>query len=76
MHTLKVHKVGNSLNLRLPKDAVNALHVREGDVVYLTETTNGGYRITPYDPGFERQMELAEKGMREYRNALRELAKK
>ena len=76
MHTLKVHKVGNSLNLRLPKDAVNALRVREGDMVYLTETTNGEYRITPYDPEFERQMEVAEQGMREYRNALRELAKK
>ncbi|MCZ0954513.1 MAG: transcriptional regulator [Rhodospirillaceae bacterium] len=75
MHTLKVHKVGNSLNLRLPKDAANTLRVSEGDVVYLTETTDGGYQITPFDPEFERQMELAEEGMRRYRNALRELAK-
>ena len=75
MHALKVHKVGNSLNLRLPKAAVNALCVSEGDIVYLTETTNGEYRITPYDPEFERQMKLAEKGMRDYRNALRELAR-
>ena len=75
MHTLKVHKVGNSLNLRLPKDAANTLRVSEGDVVYLTETTDGGYRITPFDPEFERQMELAEEGMSRYRNALRELAK-
>ena len=64
MHALKVHKVGNSLNLRLPKDAANTLRVTEGDTVYLTETTNGGYRVTPYDPDFERQMELAEKGMK------------
>ena len=75
MHTLKVHKVGNSLNLRLPRDAVNALRVSEGDIVYLTETANGDYRITPFDPEFARQMALAEKGMRQYRNALRELAK-
>ena len=75
MHTLKVHKVGNSLNLRLPKDAVNALRVNEGDIVYLTETADGDYRITAFDPEFERQMALAEKGMRQYRNALRELAK-
>ncbi|MDE0444514.1 MAG: AbrB/MazE/SpoVT family DNA-binding domain-containing protein [Gammaproteobacteria bacterium] len=75
MHALKVHKVGNSLNLRLPKDAVSTLRVSEGDIVYLTETVNGGYRITPFDPEFERQMSLAEKGMRQYRNALRELAK-
>ena len=75
MHTLKVHKVGNSLNLRLPKTAANALRVREGDIVYLTETAKGEYRITPFDPEFARQMTLAEKGMRRYRNALRELAK-
>ena len=75
MHALRVHKVGNSLNLRLPRDAVGALRVSEGDVVYLTETANGGFRITPFDPGFERQMRIAEEGMKQYRNALRELAK-
>jgi hypothetical protein len=54
---------------------VSTLRVSEGDVVYLTETAGGGYRITPFDPEFERQMELAEEGMKKYRNALRELAK-
>ena len=75
MHALKVHKVGNSLNLRLPRDAVGALRVSEGDVVYLTETADGGLQITPFDPEFERQMRIAEEGMKQYRNALRELAK-
>ena len=75
MLVLKVHNVGNSLNLRLPKDAVSSLRVSEGDVVYLTETADGGYRITPFDPEFERQMELAEEGMKSYRNTLRKLAK-
>lgn len=74
MLTLKVHKVGNSLNLRLPRDAASRLRVSEGDVVYLTDTADGGYRITPYDPEFETQMELAEEGMRRYRNALHKLA--
>ena len=32
-------------------------------------------RVTPYDPAFERQMKVASKGMKKYRNALRELAK-
>jgi hypothetical protein len=36
---------------------------------------DGGYRITPYNPEFERQMELAEEGMKKYRNTLRKLAK-
>ena len=75
MIVLKVHKVGNSLNLRLPRDAVNLLHVSEGDTVYLTETADGGYQVTPYDPEFEQQIKLAEKGMKQYRNTLHSLAK-
>ena len=61
--------------MRLPKDAVSSLRVSEGDIVYLTETADGGYRITPFDPEFERQMELSEEGMKNYRNTLRERAK-
>jgi len=75
MLVLKVHKVGNSLNLRLPRDAVSRLRVSEGDTVYLTENADGGYLVTPYDPEFESQMQLAEEGMTRYRNTLRALAK-
>jgi hypothetical protein len=32
-------------------------------------------RLTPFNPEFDRQMELAQNGIRKYRNALRELAK-
>jgi putative addiction module antidote len=75
MLVLKVHKVGNSLNLRLPRDAVSRLRVSEGDTVYLTESPDGGYRVTPFDPEFESQMQLAEEGLKRYRNTLRTLAK-
>jgi len=34
-----------------------------------------GDRITPYDPAFERQMQMAEGIMKRRRNALRALAK-
>ena len=74
MHKLKVYKVGTSLNLRLPKEAASALRVAEGDSVYLTESADEGYKITPYDPEFEAQMEVAEAGMKRYRNTLRKLA--
>ena len=74
MVKLKVRKVGNSLGLTLPAEAVQALHVREGDQLYLTKAPNG-YRLTPYDPEFEETMEAAEEFMAQYRNALRELAK-
>ncbi len=74
MLTLKITKVGNSSGLLLPKEALAKLRVEQGDTVYLTETPDG-YRITPYDPDFARQMALARKIMRQHRNALRELAR-
>jgi len=71
---LKIRRVGNSLGLVLPKEALAQLNVEEGDQLYITEAP-GGFRLTAADPAFAKQMEVAEKGMRRYRNALRELAK-
>ncbi|MEY2409024.1 MAG: hypothetical protein QOF48_1694 [Verrucomicrobiota bacterium] len=71
---LKVRCVGNSLGLVLPKEALHQLNVGDGDRLYVTEAP-GGFRLTAADPEFARQMAVAEKGMRRYRNALRELAK-
>jgi hypothetical protein len=42
--------------------------------VYLTEAPDG-YRLTPYDPEFEQQMETARKIMKRRRAVLRELAR-
>jgi len=74
MVKLKVRKVGNSLGLTLPAEVVQALHVREGDPLYLTEAPDG-FRLTPYDPEFAEGMAIAEEVMARYRNALRDLAK-
>ncbi len=71
----KVRKIGNSLGIVLPKEALQTLKVSEGDVLYLTEAPEGSLRITPERPGFEDVMKVAEEGMSQYRNALRELAK-
>ena len=72
--TLKLNRIGNSVGVILPKDVLAKLRVREGDMLYLTEAPDG-YRISPYDPEFARQMEVAEEVMRRRRDALRELAK-
>ncbi|MBZ4220464.1 MAG: AbrB/MazE/SpoVT family DNA-binding domain-containing protein [Chlorobium sp.] len=69
-----VTKIGNSTGVILPKAAVDRLKVKQGDVVFLTETPTG-YTVTPYDPEFAEQMEVARRGMSEYRNALHKLAK-
>lgn len=74
MLTLKVTQIGNSLGVVLPKEAMHRLKVEKGDVLYLTEAQDG-FRLTPYDPSFEGQMEAARAVMKRRRNALRELAK-
>ncbi|CAN5520606.1 transcriptional regulator [soil metagenome] len=71
----KVRKLGNSLGIVLPKEALNALKVGEGATLYLTAGPEGTLRVTPDQPGFEDMMKIAERGMQKYRNALRELAK-
>jgi putative addiction module antidote len=75
MLTFKITTVGASAGFILTKEAMARLKVRKGDTVYLTEAPDGGYRLTPYDPSFERQMALAEEIMHDDRDVLRALAK-
>jgi len=75
MLAFKVTTVGASSGFILTKEAMARLRVQKGDTVYLTEAPGGGYRLTPYDPDFERQMRLAEDIMHEDRDILRALAK-
>lgn len=71
---LKVTRVGNSLGIVLPKEAANRLNVEAGDSVFITESPDG-FRITADNPEFAKQMRVAGKVMKKYRNTLRELAK-
>ncbi len=73
MTTLTIRKIGNSVGIILPKEILARLHVSEGDQVFLTETPDG-ITLRPYDPAFEKQMEVAEDVMRRYRNTLKKLA--
>jgi len=72
---LKLRKVGNSVGLVLPKEALAHLNAANGDAVFLTGTTNGGFRLSASNPEFARKMKSAEGLGRRYRHALRELAK-
>ncbi|MGC9449971.1 MAG: AbrB/MazE/SpoVT family DNA-binding domain-containing protein [Oceanipulchritudo sp.] len=71
----KVRKIGNSLGIVLPKEALQALHVEEGASLYLTKAPKGSLNLIPEKPGFGEKMKVAEDLMKRYRNALRELAK-
>ncbi len=75
MVALKLRKIGNSVGVILPQEALTALRVGQGDTLYFTEAP-GGFRVTPYDPDFERQMTVARKVMKRDRTMWRELAKR
>lgn len=70
---LKITTVGNSAGVVLPKELLTRLRVEKGDELYVTELPDG-IKLAPYDPEFERQMEVAERVMREDRDLLRKLA--
>ncbi|MGB0514375.1 MAG: AbrB/MazE/SpoVT family DNA-binding domain-containing protein [Wenzhouxiangellaceae bacterium] len=70
---LKLTAIGNSTGVVLPKELLERLRVSRGDELMVLETPDG-IKLTPYDPEFARQMEVAEKVMREDRDLLRRLA--
>mgnify|MGYP005813583795 CR=1 FL=1 len=74
MISLKIMTVGTSSGVILSKEVLSRLGLKKGDIVYLTETPDG-YRLTPYNPEFERQMKLAEEIMHDDRDVLRALSK-
>jgi putative addiction module antidote len=75
MLSFKVTTVGSSAGFILTKEAMARLKVKKGDTLYLTEAPDGSYRLTPFNPDFERQMHMAEDILMEDREILRALAK-
>ncbi len=71
---LKLTTVGSSVGIILPKDMLARLRVEKGDTLFAVETPEG-YSLTRHNEEFARQMEIAEKVMRENYDVLRELAK-
>jgi putative addiction module antidote len=75
MVELKVRRIGNSLGVVLPREAINRLRADEGERLFLIEGPNGTYQLTPHDPAFEKKMAKAEEIIGRYRNTLHALAK-
>ena len=73
-YTLKIIQIGNSLGVTLPKEALAELNVDKGSTLTLTSAPDG-FRVTPYDPKVDAQIEAGRDFMREYRDTLRALAK-
>ena len=71
--TVKITSIGNSAGIILPKELLEKLRVSKGDTLTVTETPDG-LNLNPFDEKVSRQMEVAERVMRENRNMLRKLA--
>jgi putative addiction module antidote len=71
--TAKIISVGNSAGIILPKEILARLNVSKGDTIYLNETPTG-FQISPYDQEFDAKLEVAERVIRRYRDALKKLA--
>lgn len=74
MTKLKLTAIGTSTGVVIPKEMLVRMNLSKGDCLYAVETPDGGYRLTPYDPGFAKKMEKADDIMRRYRNTLHVLA--
>jgi putative addiction module antidote len=70
----KITQVGNSSGIVLGREILAKLHAERGDEVFLIETEDG-YRIVSYNPEFEKQMLLAKKLLKKYRDVFHMLAK-
>ncbi|ADU11809.1 hypothetical protein [Asticcacaulis excentricus] len=58
MMSFKVTPQGAFAVFILTKETMAHMRGKNGDIISLTQTPNGGLRLTPYDPDFERQMPL------------------
>jgi putative addiction module antidote len=72
---IEIKKIGNSDGLLIPRELMQRLDLKRGQQLYITELPGGGFQALPYDPDFERTMELAEETMNTYRDTLATLAK-
>ena len=72
---LKLRRIGNSVGLVLPKEALAFLEAEEGDTVCVTESDDGSLRMSPTKAEIARQLEAAQDVIRRYRTTLRELAR-
>lgn len=75
MVELKIRRFGNSLGVVLPKEVIDRLQTGDGERLFLIEGGDGDYRLTPFDPAFEKKMAKAEDIMSRYRNTLHALSK-
>ena len=71
---LKVRNIEGSLCVDLPEEMIARLNGREGSLLYLAETEDGGYLLVPDHPHRERILAKAKEIMKRYHNTLHRLS--
>jgi antitoxin MazE len=72
---IQIKKFGNSVGLILPKELMQRLDLKRGQQLHIVELAGGGFQALPYDPDFEKTMNVADEIIDEYRDTLVALAK-
>ena len=72
---IEIKRIGNSVGLILPRELMQRLDLKRGQFLHLVELAGGGFQALPYDPDFEKTIEIADQVMDEYRDTLSALAK-
>jgi len=78
MIELRLRRIGNSLGIILPKEALEALGAasRAGEVLALAKLPDGrGFELRHVDASFAKKLALLRDTMKRYKNTLRALAK-
>jgi putative addiction module antidote len=72
---IEIKKIGNSDGLLLPRELMQRLDLKRGQLLHVVELAGGGFQAIPYDPDFEKTMKIADEIMDEYKDTLAALAK-
>jgi putative addiction module antidote len=72
---LEIKRIGNSDGVILPRELMQRLDLKRGQQLHVTELAGGGFQALPYDPDFEKTMEIVDEIIDEYRDTLSALAK-
>jgi putative addiction module antidote len=72
---VQIRKIGNSTGIILPKELLARLKLQAGDVLHVTELTERGIQLSPYDPKHAKAMEIARRAFRRYADTFKALAK-
>lgn len=72
---LRRRKIGRATGLVLPKPALRHMGLGEGDTVLVTMAAHGSPHLSAGNAPVTRQLKAAQKVIRRYRPALRDLAK-